>query len=234
MRTRRRLGMSGAIAGTILGLLVEGAPEARGSEQDGAPGELVLAAPLMGSPVVVAPRDVEFGDNLISVCVNQPSVANCDYRLTGNTGAVSIPLKGSISILSSHVFDDSYITQLRDDLSRGIPRPDAGFIRLALTNVGAGCDVTDGNVLSARMLQFWNSIILSADKRTLSWELTGRNATYFDDFCPQVQDPVKLTMRLTLPLIEAGLQYRTNITLSNDPLVVRPDYRFRPIIITNS
>ncbi|SEU33402.1 hypothetical protein SAMN05443572_109282 [Myxococcus fulvus] len=99
---------------------------------------------------VQAPLDVELNDHLLSICVNRPLVANCDYRLTGSSGAVLVPLQGSISIASSLIFDEPSIAQLR----------------LVLSYAGNGRDVTQGNTLSANMAQFWNSVSRSSDRPT--------------------------------------------------------------------
>ncbi|MBZ4417971.1 Hint domain-containing protein [Myxococcus sp. RHSTA-1-4] len=197
-------------------------------------GPVVNEAPRLSALTVLAPLDVAFNDNLISVCLNRTWTQDCDYDLTGNATSVKLPLKGSIAVTSSHVFDDAAINQLKTDLNLGLARPDAGHLKLILTNVGGGCDVTDGNTLVSKMSQFWNRVTLSADKKTFSWDLTGTNAAFFDDGCRQVQDSAKLTAFITLPLISAGTKYRSSITLSNDPAAVRPDYVFKKITITNS
>lgn len=197
-------------------------------------GPVVNEAPRLNALTVLAPLDVAFNDNLISVCLNRTWTQDCDYDLTGNPGSVKLPLKGSISIASSHVFDDGAINQLKTDLNLGVARPDAGHIKLILANVGGGCDITDGNTLVPKMAQFWNRVTLSADKKTFSWDLTGANAAFFDDDCRQVQDSAKLTAFIALPLISGGTKYRSSITLSNDPEAIRPDFVLKKITLTNS
>ncbi|GMU06439.1 Hint domain-containing protein [Corallococcus caeni] len=197
-------------------------------------GPVVNEAPRLGNLTVDAPLDVAFNDNLISVCLNRTWTQDCDYDLTGNLNSVKLPLKGSISVTSSHTFDDTAINQLKMDLNSGVARPDAGHLKLILTNTGGGCDVTDGNTLVGKMNQFWNRVTLSTDKKTFSWDLTGTNAAFFDDGCRQMQDSAKLTALISLPLVSAGTKYRSSITLSNDPAAVRPDYVFKKITVTNS
>lgn len=200
----------------------------------GAEGGLVIPEwPSLGSLTVEAPLDVALNDNLIHICMNRIGPPNCDYLMNTVQPSIRLPLKGSISVSSSHVFDEAVITQIRDDLNMGVPRPDAGFLKLVLTQVGSGCDVTDGNTLVAGMAQFWNNVSLSPDKKTFSWNLTRANAAVFEDSCSQTQAPVKLTLRVALPLVSAGTQYRSSITLSNDPLVMRPEFALKRIILTN-
>ncbi|NTX61002.1 hypothetical protein HUA74_10050 [Myxococcus sp. CA051A] len=205
------------------------------SYEVGAEGGLVIPEwPSLGSLRVEAPLDLALNDNLIHICMNRLGPPSCDYLMNTPQPSVKLPLKGSISVSSSHVFDEAVITQIRDDLNMGVPRPDAGYLQLVLTNVGSGCDVTDGNTLVAGMAQFWNNVSLSPDKKTFSWNLTNANAAVFEDSCSQTQAQVNLTLRIGLPLVSAGTQYRSSITLSNDPLVMRPEYAWKRIIITNN
>jgi len=196
----------------------------------------VVEPPRLSTLTVQAPLDIKFNDNLISVCLNRTWTQDCDYDLTGTPQAIKLPLQGSVSIASNHVFDEAAINKIKQDLNGGVARPDAGHLKLILTNVGGGCDVTDGNTLSAKMSQFWNRVSLSANKKTFSWDLTGLNSAFFDDGCRQAQDRAKLTALITLPLVSADgtTKYRSSITLSNDPKTTRPDYTFKPIAITNS
>lgn len=197
-------------------------------------GPMVTQTPTVSTPTVQAPLDHKFNDNVINVCLNRTWTQDCDYDLTGNPQAVKLPLQGSVSITSNHVFDTVAIDSIRADLNAGVPRPDAGQVKLVLTNVGGGCDVTDGATLEAKMSQFWNNVTLLDSDKTLSWNLNGNNAAFFDDGCRQVQDRAKLTMRVTLPMLLAGVKYRSSVTLSNDPSTHRPDYDFKNIEITNS
>ncbi|NTX33779.1 hypothetical protein HUA78_04970 [Myxococcus sp. CA033] len=189
-------------------------------------------------PVIEAPLDIKFNDNLISVCLNRTWTQDCDYDLTGNPQSVKLPFKGNVSIRSAHTFNEAVINQYRVDLNNNVARPDSGHIKLILTNVGGGCDVTDTNTLQAKMAQFWNRVTLSSDKKTLYWDMTEANAAFFDDGCRQVQDSVKLTAQITLPLVlvsgTVSTPYQSSITLSNDDLVDRPSYSFKKLTITNS
>lgn len=196
----------------------------------------VAEAPRLGLPNVEAPLDVAFNDNVISVCLNRTWTQDCDYDLTGTPQAIKLPLKGSVSVVSNHLFDQTAINEIKTDLANGKARPDAGHIKLILTNAGGGCDVTNGNTMEAKMEQFWNRVTLSADKKTFFWDLTGADSAFFDDECRQVQDQVKLTALITLPLVAAngnGKQ-RSSITLTNEENAHRPDFTFKKITITNS
>lgn len=197
-------------------------------------GPAVAEVPRLSAPTVVAPADIAFGDNLISVCLNRTWTQDCDYDLTGTPTAFKLPLKGSISILSGHTFDQATINQVKTDENNGVSRPDAGSIKVILTNVGGGCNVTDVNKIAAKMAPFWNRVTLDATKKTFSWDLTGAQALIFDDSCRQVQNEVKLTAIITLFLIAPdGTKYRSSMTLSS-PGGGRPDHIFKKITVTNS
>lgn len=221
----------------------------------GAPsGTVIAAVPRLSAPTVEAPLDIKYNDNLISVCLNRTWTQDCDYDLTGNPQSIKLPLKGSVRIVSTtptgattHLFDEATINQIKTDLNNGVPRNDAGSLKLVLTNVGGGCDVTDGNTLVANMAQFWNRVSVTSDstlpptdpnfnkKIIFSWDLTGAFSAFFDDGCRQVQNFAKLTALIALPLVaNDGTKYRSSVTLSNDPATLRPDYVFKRITITNS
>jgi hypothetical protein len=197
---------------------------------DGAP-----EPPKLATPVVEAPLDIKYGDNIISVCLDRAWTGDCDYDLTGAAQAIKLPLKGSIKVSSNHVINSAAIDKIRTDLKNGVVPPGSGQIKLVLTNVGGGCDVRDGNALYLGMKQFWDQVTVSGDKKTFFWDLTGANAAFFDDGCRQVQDLAKLTMLVPVPLLDKdGNGYNSSATLSNDPGVPRPEYAFKPIKITNS
>lgn len=193
--------------------------------------------PTLAAPIITAPVE-SIVDGLLSVCMDRAWTNDCDYVL--DTGAldrhrISMPLQGSVAVTSAHTFDPAKIQQVVDALNAGQTPPEAGLFKLILTNVGGGCDVTDGNTLLANMLQFWSRVTLSADKKVFSWDLTGTHIAFFDEDCRQVQDRAKLTARIPLPLITAtGDQSLTSITISNDPDVIRPEARLLPISLTNS
>ena len=207
----------------------------------GTDGPQASALPRLGTPVVDAPLDIELNDGIIVTCLNRTWPQGCDYDLTGTPQAIKLPLKASIQIQSAeHTFDTVKIDQIKAELAAGCEAAGtctvapAGNISLVLTNVGGGCNVTNGNMLAASMGPFWNRVTVSGDKKTLSWDLTGANAAFFDDGCRQVQDFAKLTMRVVLYIRDTTNSYRSSITLSNDAAVPRPDFSYKPITITNS
>lgn len=185
---------------------------------------------------IIDPVNRRLNDNLISICLNRTWTQDCDYDLTGTAQAVKVPLQGSIRINTAHVFNEPAIVQLRLDLNNGVPNPLAGYVKLILTNAGGGCDVQPGNTLQASMKAFWNSVTLSADKKTLSWNLSGTNSAFFDDGCRQVQDVVKLTMRLQLPVRDTtnNLDFVVSQALSNDETEFAPNFVFKPMRMVNS
>lgn len=193
--------------------------------------------PVMQIQNIDAPVDVANNDDIISICLNRVWTGDCDYDLTGNTQSVKVPLDGEIHITSAaHVFSQNAIDDIKADLAAGIPNPRAGYVKLLLTQAGGGCDVQNDGALLSSMEVFWNNTTLSADQKTLSWDLTGNNSAFFDDGCRQVQNIVYLTMRLQLPVHDTiyGLDYWVSKTLSNNPDQFAPDHVYDDMKITNS
>lgn len=203
---------------------------------------LQSAQPVAGRPTppalavqnVLAPVDTKLGDNLISICLNRTWTQDCDYDLTGTPQAVKVPLQGSIAITSAaHVFSQQAIDDIKADPDN---HPRAGYVKLLLAQAGGGCNVGVDGALTSSMQAFWDSVTVSPDQKTLSWNLTGNESAFFDDGCRQVQDDVYLTMRLQLPVRDTALQldYWVSKTLSNNPDQFAPDFVYRPIQMTNS
>lgn len=196
--------------------------------------------PTLAVSTIVDPTDRRLNDNLISICLNRTWTQDCDYDLTGNPQAVKVPLQGSIQITSAHVFHEPTINQIRADLTNGVPNALAGYVKLILTNAGGGCDVGADGALQTSMKAFWDSVTVTNDasgqKKILSWNLSGANAAFFDDGCRQVQDVVKLTMRLLLPVRDPvyGLDFTVSVTLSNDGAEFEPNFVFKPMRMVNS
>ncbi|MCP3164497.1 Hint domain-containing protein [Myxococcus qinghaiensis] len=215
---------------------VEGFKDSYIYSEFGSPPGTTSTRPGLSAITVQAPVDTVLNDNLISVCLNRTWTQDCDYDLTGTPQAIKLPLKGQLSLTTAHLFDQAKINQFKADLTAGMVTYDVGHLKLILTNAGGGCDVTDGNLIEARMSQFWDRATLSADQKTFSWDLTGAYAAFFDDECRQVQDEVKLTLKIVLPIVASagGAVYQSSVTLSNDRSVPRPDYTFKKITVTNS
>lgn len=198
------------------------------------------------SPVTVtAPLATILPPNdLISVCMDRSWTTDCDYILnTGNPWGLRIkmPLAGSASVTSNHVIDTQRIEDIKWALNQEPPQDpggEVGSFKLILTNVGGGCDVTDGNTLYAPMKQFWNQVTVSADKKTISWNLTGDKSAFFDEGCRQIQNVAKLTAFIPLRIAtvppDAPKTVDTSITITSDPLVDRRDYLLNTITLTNS
>jgi len=191
------------------------------------------ALPVLSAPVVNAPGDTT-GDNKIRICLDRALTNDCDVTLQGPAQPLNVPLKGSVSVTSSHVFDAATIQTVKDKLNLGQPA-NGGQVLLVLTNGGGGCAMIDRNTRVAQMAPFWNHVTLSPDLRTVSWDLSDANAAFFDDGCRQIQDAAKLTMRIPLPLlaIPSGEPFLTSITISNDPGALR-DASVLPITLTNN
>jgi hypothetical protein len=193
--------------------------------------------PDLSAPIVTAPVETITNGN-ISVCIDRAWTNDCDYIVPG-IGAQSIrmPLAGSVTVTSAHVFDRNQIQDIKDALANDEdPGVDYGSLKLVLTNAGGGCDVTDGNTLYARMRMFWDTVAVSPDNRTFSWNLSGATAAYFDQGCRQIQNRAKLTARIALPMLSVPemMPYNTSITITSDPEVVRPEALLTPITLTNS
>lgn len=184
--------------------------------------------PQFGPVAITGPVNT-VADECISVCLNRTWTGDCDYNLTGTTWAFKLPLAGSVSINTpNYLFDMTQILAYRAGLMPG------GQIRVVLTNVGGGCDVDSNNALYLPMQQFWNSVTLSPDGQTLSWNMTGANAATFDSSCRQVQDGVELAMNISLPWIQgtSGMSGVSPLFLSNNPDKGNPD--FPCMRVTNS
>jgi hypothetical protein len=190
--------------------------------------------PMLAVQNVLAPVDTKLNDDLISICLNRTWTQDCDYDLTGNPQSVKVPLQGSIVINSTaHVFSQQAIDDIKAD---PLNHPRAGYVKLLLSQAGGGCNVGADGALQASMQAFWDSVTVSVDQKTLSWNMTGNNSAFFDDGCRQVQDDVYLTMRLQLPVRDVALQldYWVSKTLSNNPEQFAPDFVYKPMQMTNS
>ncbi|MFY1830378.1 Hint domain-containing protein [Myxococcus fulvus] len=193
--------------------------------------------PMLSGLTVQAPKDLVLNDGVISVCLNRTWTGDCDYNLTGIGYAVKLPLKGQVSVSSNHIFDEATINRYKAETLAGGTGDRYGFLKLILTNDGGGCDLTDSNVREAKMSQFWSRVSLSANKKTFYWDLTDTYAALFDDDCRQMQDEVKLTAKIILPLVEPvadSKPYQSSVTLSTARPDIRLDYTFPKITVTNS
>jgi hypothetical protein len=174
------------------------------------------------------------GGQCIDICMNRTWTGDCDYDLTGTPTALKIPLKGSIGITFNNkncVFDSNTITTYRDGT---FPNP-PGFIKVVLANVGGGCDVDPNSALYTPMQKFWQHTTISADGRTLTWDLTGPNAALFDESCRQVQDRLELTMVVGLPMLQGAAPVPPRpIVITNDLDSQATDYQLPCITMTNS
>ncbi|MFT3771816.1 MAG: hypothetical protein QM820_40925 [Minicystis sp.] len=193
----------------------------------------------LGVPTITSPADPGPVDSKTHVCVNTPGQSDCDYQLSGNPGAVRIPLSGSVVVTdTAYTFDDAAIASMR---SNGAQPGLKGRLQALLDSVPSGCDVVAGSAtLQISTASFFDAVTLSADKKTLYWDMTGNAAATFDTGgCSLSRAPVHLTMELLLPLV-----YSANGTKIDAPLLISSDYatvaagtRFyqlpSPIILTN-
>ena len=201
--------------------------------------------PMLSTPTVDAPVDsVGVGgagpDGTINVCMDRSWTNDCDYII--NTGSVTdhrikMPLKGAVTLITAHVFDRATITAMQTALDMNqTPAYDPGQVKLILTNVGGGCDVDASNALNAGMSGFWDYATISPDNKTLSWDVTGAHAIYFDQGCSQIQDEAKLTMRIAVPVLSVpgNVAFQTAFTITSDAAVLRPDKFLPKVTLTNS
>lgn len=181
---------------------------------------------VVGALNVTAPVDMD-GDGKIKICLSR-RWNDCDYDLLGWL-QVKMPLAGQVTLLSDYVFDETKINHYKQ-------HGGGGYIKLILTDVGGGCDVKQQNSLFIdNMAYFWQNTTLSADKRTLTWNMTGANAAFFDDGCMQYQDSVKLTMRIQLSVVSTAnpnVKGGAFMYLSNE--TTDANYVFDPMMMTNS
>jgi len=192
-----------------------------------------------GAPAVNAPLNVvgSATDTCpVSVCLNRTWTNDCDYDLTGY-GALRLPLKGSIPITSTNgIFDETKINEYKQGIATdSVGTLDhGGGIRVVLTNVGGGCDVDANNSIALGMRSFWDRVTLSADKKTLTWDMTGDKAATFDPSCRQVQDQLELSMNIKLPYLDGTTKGIHNIHLTNLPTAAANTKVFPCIKVTNS
>lgn len=192
-----------------------------------------LNSGFFSDPLITAPTDAMSPDGKVSVCVNASWASNCDYQIAGQPGSILIPLGGSITIEKQSVtFAEDRINDLR--VSGG-----GGYISVALTNAGPGCNLDlESGTLRVDMIKFWKSVTLSPDKKTLSWDMTGSGVATFDaGGCSQVQAPIDLTMLLRLPVIQSNGKYDNKfVTISTVPGSGQSSssrYPLPPITMTN-
>lgn len=194
----------------------------------------------IGAPTITSPVDAAPADGKIHVCVNTASTPDCDHLLSGSTGGVRIPMSGSVSVTAAdYVFDAYAIADMR---STGLYPGLKGELRLSLDNAGSGCDVASGttDIMTVGTAAFWDTVTLSPDQKTLSWDMTGSAAATFDAAgCSQFHGPVHLTMTLPLPLV-----YTLNGSKIDAPLLISTDtpdtlsssttfYQLSPMTLTN-
>jgi hypothetical protein len=207
--------------------------EHTGSDDPG----IYAGRPRLATPVVNAPTDHKYNDNLISICLNRNWTQDCDYDLTAVPAGVLIPLKGSITVTSEHTFNFGVINLFRDVLNGTVAAPadfDPGKINVVLMRDGGGCPVTSGGTLTASMRSFWNAVTVTVDGKTLSWDLTAANSAVFANSCRQVQDEVRLAMLLPMPLIDENNATSTSWVKLSDHTDGRAQYNFKRIEMTNS
>jgi len=186
--------------------------------------------PTIETPIVDAPFD-SVGDECVNVCLNRTWTGDCDINLSGTPGTLALPLKGEVSIgqaPANYIFDEAAIAAYQAGTAPG------GDIRVVLTDVGGGCNVDGNNALHLGMQDFWNTVTLSADKKTLYWNMTQDNVAVFDQSCRQVQDEVELTMNIVVPWIHTSGNNvgTTPIRLTNSSSSTSPDLPC--IVVTNS
>jgi len=194
-----------------------------------------------GDPTVNAPTNT-VGDPAaacpVSVCLNRTWTGDCDYDLTGTPTALKLPLKGSIPIVSqAGVFDRAKLNQYAlGTATDSVGNPDpGGAIRVVLTDIGGGCDVDGTGSIALGMQAFWQNVTLSADLKTMSWDMTGANAALFDPSCRQVQNKVELSMNIKLPYVDGqGNTGIANQFMTNNPNADRQSRLIPCITVTNS
>jgi len=182
---------------------------------------------------VTDPAD-RVGGPCVNVCLNRTwTVDDCDVNLTNVPQALMLPLAGSMSISFNNptcVFDAAKIAGYQDGTITPVP----GFIKAVLETAGGGCDVDPNNALYSSMQNFWLHTTLSADNKTLTWNMTGADSAMFDASCRLVQAQVDLTMNLIVPYKQGAISLLQPVVISNDPDSTITDYEVPCITVTNS
>lgn len=198
------------------------------------------AAFALGAITVTAPKDKVPAplDGTILVCLSRGGT-NCDYNLLG-TLEVKLPLVGNVSIAATaagFTFDQAKIDQFKAGTAtdQNGANVSGANIRIALKNTGGACAQRTTKNLTTSAREFWNTVKLSLDKRTLSWNMPDIAPASFGTGCQLVQDNVELSMMVQLPFRDSfnnpGQQL---ITITNNPLATRTDVRIPNIRMTNS
>jgi len=190
------------------------------------------------TPAVNAPADIKGGDNCVGICLNRTWTGDCDYDLTSTPNQLKVPLVGSVAITApGYVFDQAAIEAYKAGTAvDGLGNPDAGGqIRLVLANNGGGCGINANNPAAAPMQSFWQTVTLSGDKRTLSWNMAGAAAALFNQGCRVVQNQIELSMNVKLPYAQGSFKNVYNMYLTNLPSSVSPNPLFPTCMkMTNS
>jgi len=172
-------------------------------------------------PTIEHPIQIPSIAGPIKVCLERGG-ADCTYfngsSETGQdlTWKVRVPLKGSVTIANTtHVFDTNKINQFKAGTATTTTQ-----IILGYSQAGGGC-LNGGNVTQPTAIAFWNSVSLSADKKTLTWDMASNllNWAKFSESCQLFNTPTYVTMYLGMPAINITTAFTTNIPVwvSNQP-----------------
>lgn len=189
-------------------------------------------------PTITAPADLVGNDNQAKICLSRTS-SDCDYNLLG-MWTLQIPIQGKLTIDSgAYTFDvDKIVKYATGTATDGNNNPDpGGDLYVSLTWIGGGCatQVDANNNILLPMQNFWRTVTLSADKKTLSWDMTGSRIANFSNNCQQVS-PIYLTLQFTAPWVTVtGVHGQQFLTFTNNPNPPATEYyKFVPITIINS
>lgn len=168
----------------------------------------------LGPVADILPKDKN-ADGDILICLSRTN-EDCDENLLG-MWEVKLPLRGSIVVTNDHYFSPADITDIQQELAADGNAEGYGSLSLMLNGHGGGCQGLNGDTLQPSMKQFWDNVTVSADGRSMSWDLTGANLAIFHHSCQLNYNSVILTLDLLVPTRDAaGQPHETFMTLTNN------------------
>jgi len=178
-------------------------------------------------PVVTHPRQIAGVTSPIKICLER-SGPDCTYFNSTTTAGqnltwkVRIPLLGNVGLsAANYVFDAAKIAMLKT----GALSVTTSLI-MGYEMAGGGCMNAGGMVGPVTATDFWNSVSLSADQRTLTWDMYSDFTKWakFGESCQLLNTPTYVTMYVDLPyrITTSGLTGLLHVWVSNETDYVCP------------
>jgi hypothetical protein len=170
--------------------------------------------PIAATPVVIHPRQVAGNTGPFKICLSRGSQDQADCRYFNNmalsgqdlTWKARVPLQGSLTFsddikYAEYTWDVNTINSLKMGAVPGI-LTDIGLYYYA---GGGACMVLNGNpegeVGPVNAQDFWNSVTVSANGRTLTWDMATDRTKWarFSESCQLQNTPTYVTMNVYFP-----------------------------------